>query len=238
MKLNTSCMRILKIIIVALLCFFFVSKVYSFKGGEHKVSQNVCQNSTDTVRYNLSNNQTNTKGQFRFIISFPYINSFYLVPQNENIKNTIGFMGSTFGLDYFYDTNQYVNLSFSQILDYYNPLPIKNYGKIYETINSYYWGLSNNHKIKRFSLGYGFCFAKNSWELINNNWDENSSTRKPVTKTNYVVGLVFPIYFQITPAFYFGIIYRPTFLRVNVLPTYKYEHSISLDIGWKIPLNN
>lgn len=232
-------MKKLKILIIILFCFSFVYKGYSTDRdvGVQKVPQIIYPNSTDTVIDNLVNTQNNTKGQFRFIVSFPYINSFYLTPQNENSKNNIGFMGGAFGLDYFYSNNQYANLSFSQILDYYSPLPLKNYGKIYEVMNSYYLSLSNNHKIERFSFGYGFSFAKNSWEQINNNWDENSSKRKPITKANYALGLVFPAYFQITPTFYLGIIYRPTFLRPNIVPTYKYEYSLSIDIGWRIPLN-
>ncbi len=229
----------IKILIFIAFCLLFSSKSYSDSKDEdeQRLLQKINLNSTDTINNIPIRYQNIRKGMFRFIWSFPYINSFYLNPHNENTKNNTGFIGCTYGLDYFYKTNRYINFSFSQIIDYYIPLPIRrNYNKIYEGIDSYYICLSNNHKIRRFSLGYGFSIAQNNWGVINNNWDENSSTREPVEKTNYALGLISSFYYQITPIFHFGIVYRPTFLRPDIEPTFKYEHSISIDIGWKIPL--
>jgi hypothetical protein len=230
-------MRKMKILIVVALCILFAYKGYSCSYvSVQEFVQDDNLSSKDTVNGKKIEDYNMTKGTFRFIVSFPYINSFYLQPKNEDSKNNTGFMEVTFGLDYFYLTNGYINFSFSQIVDFYSPLPFINYWKVYEVMDSYYISLSNNHKVNRFSFGYGFSFAQNNWELINNGWDENSSTREPVKKTNYAFGLVFSTYFQLTPTFHLGIVYRPTFLRPDIEPTFKYEHTISIDIGWKIKI--
>jgi hypothetical protein len=217
---------------------FFATKSYSRNSlvSGQKFVQDDNLSSKDSVNGNNIEDLNMTKGTFRFIVSFPYINSFYLQPKNENSKNNTGFMGGTYGLDYFYKSNRYINFSFSQIVDFYSPLPFRDYEKVYEVMDSYYISLLNNHKVNRFSFGYGFSFAQNNWELINNGWDENSSMREPVEKNNYALGLVFSSYFQMTPTFHLGIVYRPTFLRPDIEPTFKYEHTISIDIGWKIPI--
>ena len=229
-------MRNLRILMAISLCVFFASKSYSSNSyvSTQKFVQEDNLSSKDSVNDNNNEDLNMTKGTFRFIVSFPYINSFYLQPENENFKNNTGFMGSTFGLDYFYKTNRYFNFSFSQIVDFYSPLPFRDHEKVYELMDSYYISLSNNHKVNRFSFGYGFSFAQNNWEVINNSWDENSSTREPVKKTNNAIGLVSSSYFQLTPTFHLGIVYRPTFLRPDIEPMFKYEHTISIDIGWKI----
>ncbi|MEA3445051.1 MAG: hypothetical protein U9R19_10045 [Bacteroidota bacterium] len=231
-------MRKLNILITITFCILFAYRSYSYNSyvSEQEFVRDDNLSSKDSVNGNNIEDQNMSKGMFRFIVSFPYINSFYLQPKNENSKNNTGFMRVTFSLDYFYKTNRHINLSFSQIVDFFSPLPFRDYWKVYEVMDSYYISLSNNHKVNRFSFGYGFSFAQNNWELINNGWDESSTTREPVKKTNYAFGLVSSSYFQLTPTFHLGIVYRPTFLRSDIEPTFKYEHTISIDIGWKIPI--
>jgi len=178
--------------------------------------------------------QDSTKGQILIHLSFPYINNFHFSPDNEGTKNNTGFMGYSVGLDYFYKVNRYVNFSFSQIQYFYLPIAFVDKGDEYELMSSYIFNLTNNYQVNRFSVGYGIVFSKNSWELRNRSWDENSPTRKPVKKDNNTFGLSFSTYYQLTQSFHLGLIYRPTFLRVNSDPMFKYEHTISIDIAWKI----
>jgi hypothetical protein len=219
------------ILIIFSLCLLFTLKSYSIDSnadGQNSF-QMIYINSSDTIK-------GITKGQISLHLSLPYINNFHLNPVNEGTKNNTGFMGYSVGLDYYYKPNQFVNLSFSQIQDFFLPIAFVDRGDEYELMSSYVFNLTNNHKVKRFSLGYGIAFSKNSWELRNLSWDENSSTRKPVKKNNNALGLSFSSYYQLTQSFYVGFIYRPTFLRLNSDPTFKYEHTISIDIAWKIRL--
>lgn len=198
--------------------------------------QRIYLNSTDTTNRYFSYEQGNNKGQLLLHLSLPYINSFQLTPMNENTKNNTGFYGISLGLDYFYNRNQYVNISASGVMDFFAPAGAVDIWGEYELMSSAYLSLSNNHKIKRFSLGYGLSYAKNTWDFRNYGGDETVPTREPVKKTNNALGLVFSSYFQATPHFYIGVIYRPTFLRLDVVPAFKYEHLISIDFAWKIRL--
>lgn len=231
-------MRKLKILIVVSLCLSCFSESFSAIRivDEQEFSQKNNLNPKDTID-NFVNRQGKTKGQFLLHLSLPYINSFHFNPENEKIKNNTGFMGYSVGLDYLYNTTQYLNISFAQIQDFFLPIAFVDKGDEYELMSSSYISLSNNHKINRLSVGYGLSFAQNSWDLKNHSWDENSSAREPVKKTSNAFGLVSSTYFQIIKSFYLGVIYRPTFYRLNIEPTFKYEHSISIDFTWKIPLN-
>lgn len=181
--------------------------------------------------------QDSAKGQILIHLSLPYFNNFHFSPVNEGTKDNTGFMGYSVGLDYFYKVNQYVNFSFSQIQDFFLPIIFVDRGDEYELMSSYLLNLTNNYQVNRLSIGYGIVFSKNSWELRNLFWDENSSTRKPEKKNNNTIGLSFSTYYQITQSFHLGMIYRPTFLRINSDLMFNYEHTISFDIAWKIKLN-
>jgi hypothetical protein len=197
-------------------------------------------NSTDTInKYYNYYERWNNKGQLLLHLSLPHINSFLLTPENEGTKSNTGFWGISLGLDYFHSKNQYVNLSLSGVSDFFAPVPaaVDIWGE-YELMSSAYLSLSNNHKIKRFSLGYGLSYVENTWDLRDYGGDETVPTREPVKKTNYALGLIFSSYFQATPNFYLGVIYRPTLLRPDIKPTFKYEHLISIDFAWKIRLFN
>lgn len=231
-------MRKLKILIVLSLCFSCISESISAtrEGHGQEFSQKIRSNPTDTLGDYIKK-QDKPKGQFFLHLSLPYINSFHLHPENETKKNNTGFMGYSVGLDYYYNTTQYLNISFSQIEDFFLPIAFVDKGDEYELMSSSYFSLSNNHKINKFAIGYGLSFAQNSWDLRNHTWDENSSARKPIKKTNNAFGLVYSTYFQITQHFHLGVIYKPSFYRLNSETTFKYEHSVSIDFAWKIPIN-
>jgi len=195
-------------------------------------------NSADTTNSYFTYEPGSKKGQLLLHISLPYVNSFRLNPENEGPKVNTGFWGISLGLDYFHSRNQYINLSASGVTDFFLPFPaaVDLRGE-YELMSSSYFSLSNNHKIKRFSVGYGLSYVRNTWDLSCYGGDETiTQTREPVKKSNYALGLIFSSYFQVTPHFYIGLIYRPTFLRPGIDPTFKYEHLISIDFAWKIRL--
>ena len=172
---------------------------------------------------NVSFEQDSTKGQILLQLSLPYINNFYLKPLDEGTKNNSGFIGYSIGIDYYYKSNHYVNFSFSQIQDFFIPIVFVDRGDEYERMGSSIFSLTNNHIVNRLTIGYGFVFSKNSWELRNILWDKNSSTREPVKKDNNAIGFSLSTYYHFYQCGYLGIIYRPTFLRLNVNPTFKYE---------------
>ena len=199
---------------------------------------NLYLNSTDTSKKYSRYRQLYNKGELYLTLSLPYINSFLLKPENETTKSNTGFWGIRAGLDYFHTKNQFLNLSVNALSDFFVPVPAAiDISGEYEIMSSAYLSLSNNHIIRRFSLGYGIAYARNTWELrYAPKLDPPPPTRAPVKKSHYSLGLISSAYYQAGKRFNMGIIYRPGLLRFATGNHFQYEHLISLDLGWKIRL--
>lgn len=179
-----------------------------------------------------------SRGDIYLHLSLPHINVFRLVPENESVKSNMGFWGITAGLDYYYDSDRFFNMGVSAVSDFFCPVPAAiDISGEYELMSSVYLSFSNNYKMKRFSLGYGLSFSKNTWDFrYYDIFNPPPATREPVKKTNNALGLIMTSYFQLSQRFNIGIIYRPTFYRFNAINKFQYEHLISIDFAWKIKL--
>jgi len=193
-------------------------------------------NSADTISKYYSYSQSDNKGEFHLHLSLPHMNTFCLNPKNEDYKVSIGFWGLSIGLDYYHSSNQFINIGVSGVMDFFLPFPAAvDLSGEHEAANSLYVSLSNNHKVGRFSIGYGLSFGRNTWSFIyHDRFDPPPPTRDPVTRSHNVLGLIFPSYFQLGERFNIGVVYRPTFYRPNLTKKFSYEHLISVDFAWKI----
>jgi hypothetical protein len=198
--------------------------------------QRIYVNSADTIGRFFRYKQANNKGELYLHLSFPHINSFYLTPENEETKSNTGFWGLTIGLDYYHSKKQFINLGISGVSDFFVPFPAAvDISGEYELMSSRYISLSNNHRLRRFTIGYGLSYARNTWDFrYYDRFDPPPPTREPVKKSNNAFGLIFPTYFQLGEHFNIGVVYRPTFYRLNMTDKFKYEHLISIDFAWKI----
>lgn len=177
------------------------------------------------------------KGDLLLHVSLPHINSFYLKPIDEDsAKSNTGFWGAKIGLDYFHHNRQFLNLSVSAVSDFFVPVPAAvDISGEYDLMSSTYLSISNNHKIKRFSAGYGLSFSKNTWDhRYYDRFGPPPPKRDPIKKTDYSFGLIFPFYSQFGDYFSLGLIYRPSILKVHPETYFKYEHLISIDFAWKL----
>lgn len=198
--------------------------------------QRIYLNSTDTISRYYKYGKANNKGELLLHLSLPYINSFNLKPKNEGTKINTGFWGLTVGLDYYHSKNQFLNVGVSGVLDFIVPFPAPvDFSGEHEWMSSRYVSVSNNHKLGRFSLGYGLSYAKNTWEFrYYDRFDPLPPTREPIKRSHNAFGLIFPSYFQLGEQFNVGVIYRPTFYIPTRTNQYVYEHLISIDMAWKI----
>jgi hypothetical protein len=178
------------------------------------------------------------KGNLYWNFSFPHVNSFSFKPQGESIKLNTGFMGFSTGFDYFYAQNRYLNLTASTVMDFFIPFPAPvDFNGEWEFMGSSYLSLSNNYKIKQFSIGYGLSYAKNRWTHKNFQWlDSIPPLREDAFTSHNSLGFVLNAYYQLGKRFNLGFIYRPTFIRFGATPTFQYEHLMSFDLAWKIRL--
>jgi len=194
-------------------------------------------NSADTIskyfRYNPDN-----KGELHLHLSLPHFNFFCLVPESEGVSINTSFWGLTIGLDYYHSQNQFINLGASYAFGFVFPIPasVRLIGEI-ESGSSRYISLSNNHRIRRFAIGYGLSYGRNTWDYrYFEPEDHFLGASESVTKSHDVFGFIFPTYFQIGERFNMGVVYRPTFYRPILTKKFAYEHLISIDFAWKIRL--
>lgn len=177
-------------------------------------------------------------GNLSLLLSIPYINSFLVKPTAQTIKSNLGFLGIGAGLEYEYSTNRSLQLSAKFATDFQLPFPapLDVFGEK-EYLSSFYLIFSNQYYVKQFSLGYGLSLAKNTWNVsfragempIPPDWI-------PIKERTYSLGLAFPLYYNLSPHFGIGCLYRPTFLQFDSSPTFRYEQLISLEFAWKIGL--
>lgn len=195
-------------------------------------------NSADTIERYFRYSQSDHKGELHLHLSLPHVNSFRFTPENEGTKINTGFWGLTLGLDYFHSKNQFVDLRLSGVSDFFVPVPAAvDISGEYELMSSLYISFSNNHRIGRFTLGYGLSYAKNIWDFrYYDSFDPAPPTRDQIKRSHSSFGLIFPSYFQFGEHFNMGIVYRPTFFRTNQPDNFEYEHVISVDFAWKIRL--
>lgn len=175
------------------------------------------------------------KGNWYGYFSFPHINSFLLKPEDEGIKSNTGFWGVSSGLDYFYATNKYVEMSIDLVSDFFVPVPaaVDIFGE-YELMTSSYIAITNNTILRRFSLGYGVVFAKNVWDLREaTEILPGVEYREAANKQQASLGVIFASKLRIKKNVFIGLKYRPTFIRFGGDPILAYEHLISFDLGFR-----
>lgn len=200
--------------------------------------QRIYINSADTSSKYYRFGQSNNKGELHIHLSLPHINSFRLMPENEGAKINTGFWGLTIGLDYYHSKNQFINIGVSGVSSFFVPFPAAvDISGEYELMSSSYISLSNNHRLRRFTIGYGLSYAKNTWDFrYYDRFNPPPPTRDPIKKSHNAFGLILPTYFQLGEHFNIGVVYRPTFYRLTTKDKFLYEHLISIDFAWKIRL--
>lgn len=174
----------------------------------------------------------------RLNLLMPYVNQFAYRPYLTDYKNSIGFIGIGVGGDYFYKPSRFVSVEIATMMNFPVPFPASvHYGGAVIFFKSSHILIGTNYKLRRFSLGYGLALSRNNWELkyygntiINPNMIENQVI-------SYNLGLNFPINYQLSKNFHFGINYRPALLQLAPKFGFNYEHLISLNLAWKFRIS-
>jgi hypothetical protein len=195
-------------------------------------------NPSDTTSRVYDYYKTPHKGQLNFIYTLPWVNNFYLQPSQETSKANTGFWGISAGLEYYYKENKYLSLTGSAVMDFFIPFPAAvDFSGEFENMYSVYSSLTDNFRFRRFTLGYGLNFSRNTWKLVyHDRFDPPPPTREPATKSSNSIGFTIDGYYQLGKRFHVGLIYRPTLLNLKPEVDFKYEHLISIDFAWKIRL--
>lgn len=179
------------------------------------------------------------KNDLRLDLKLPHINSMSFNPKKEYRADKIGFNGYGIGLEYNYSEKRFVETSFSLAMTFELPFPAPLDREHSIALYSYYISLTDNIIVNKFTFGYGVNYAVNqrnevyrSFEIINTPLPNNTYD------TNRNLGLTLQSYYKIGKTLNLGLIYRPSVLNLNNKITPIYEHLISLELNWRIPLSN
>ena len=171
-------------------------------------------------------------------ILFPVINWFnYTNEENESLSR-LGFGFWNLGVDYYYKSNMFINLTVGEAYDLKLPATLS-YGfggRDSEKIQILYVSLSNNHLIGKFELGYGISYGYDRWKFKEDTEDPQSNSYNVSRLYFQSLGLVFPAHYQTNSGFYFGLIYRPMLVQFSEKIRFQYQHTLSIDLGWRIRL--
>ncbi len=177
-------------------------------------------------------------------VSMPWINMFSADYGMPGRRSNVGFMGASVGLDYFWADNSFVNISAAGIMDAFIlfPAPV-DYEGMHDHMFSVYGYVSNNHLLarKRFSFGYGVSFGRDTWNTLNHGrWPDDATeeemSRESIHRVSNSLGLVVPLYYYTRRSLYMGLVYRPMIVQFADKARFRYGHTASFEIGWRIKL--
>jgi hypothetical protein len=168
------------------------------------------------------------KGTINLSLSLPIPSFFYLQPESENYVS-IGSFGLQTGVDYFYKNNRYVSLNFGAGTDIFGEYLGKGYR---ESANLLFANLMNNYIAGRLDFGYGINLSKFQWRRIT----YGDTTNRDKTVKNILAGFSLSTQYRFGNYFRLGILYQPDLFRINTSPAFKYQHYISLNLTWKLPI--
>ena len=198
------------------------------------------------MKRKLKKHEIYGKGTWDLRLSLPYINHFISKPNGEGRISSAGFLGAAIGFDYYHQSAQYLSMIVGTVMNYEIPVPMGvdyEYGEVItesKFCDSKVIGLTNNHRYKFFSLGYGLSYSHNNCGRRYNGGYTPEGIRDDIPPnkdyTNNAIGLLFTTYWLSKSNFSFGVIYRPSFIRLNMNPVFRYEHLISIDFVWRIRL--
>lgn len=172
------------------------------------------------------------KGSIYWHFALPHANSFY-IKTNTGHRNSEGFWGIESGLDYFYKNNQYVSVYAGAATDYFVPVPaaVDIFGE-YQSSSGKFLNVKNNYRIGSFDLGYGVSYSTLLWRKKN----YADSTFTPKSKSNSAIGFSFTSSFRFSGLFQIGFLYQPYFISIDNKVRIDYQHQISMELIWKIPI--
>lgn len=179
--------------------------------------------------------QENKTGQIEIMVSVPYVNNFYSVPEGESAKFGTGFWGLSGGLGYQYSPNKFARLTLSSQIQYEVPvlMGIDYEDGVYEGQSTANLSLTDNYQLKRWTFGYGLSYSWNSWHISYMGKDYIPPHQVSRQVLNQSLGLNLTTYFNLFKNLDVGIVYRPQFLTLHPTTKLNYQHSISLDIALK-----
>lgn len=182
------------------------------------------------------------KGRLNVSLSLPWTQFYSILPPARGVRRYAhGFIGIGAGVEYLYRDKTGLALEWNGMLNIFIPVlaPLDiEYSGPYEGSSAMALSLAEYRHFRRFTLGYGINFTRNSWGYNYNDepLEEGGEVPPPTFGTEslyeqyWSAGVVASAYVNLTPKIIFGVTYRPTFYRFTLPRKFCYEHTISLDL--------
>lgn len=172
------------------------------------------------------------KGTIDWHIALPHVNFFHIAT-NNGYRSSGGFWGIESGLDYFYQDNRFISVYGGAATDFFVPVPAAvDIRGMHQSSSGFFVSARNNYRVGSFDLGYGISYSRLNWRMTNN----IDSTFIPQTKHNSAFELSFISAFRFGQYFQLGLLYQPYFISIDNRIKTDYQHQISIELIWKIPL--
>ncbi len=173
-----------------------------------------------------------------FQISLPSVNYLFQQPDGyTNPKQGVGSAGIGLGLDYYYKDDHFIHSYFLMGTDVFFIPPVPQTFLWAQQHNMSFMSicLSHGQRAGRFSMSQGLSFSRNYF-WPDQFWGDDFNFNQTARSVTNVYGFYFDLYLQLNHNFYLGVIYKPSVWRVSGERPQAYEHSVSLDLSWKLPL--
>ena len=175
---------------------------------------------------------------FRFSVTIPAANFFYLQTDSGKINSASGF-GISGQLEYFLKKNYYLSLNVGATLNPFSPEPdsVYLYNRHYigfeQISSSYYSNFRINKITPGFEYGIGLAFATLKWSA--NNIVKSTDSTRFYNQSYYKslnFGLCSNISYRLTPNLNIGLQYQ-SFLCDLRRRKYTYQHFVTTQLIWR-----
>lgn len=174
------------------------------------------------------------KGTWRWELGIPLINHYYL-QQNNVARFKTGIWGFETDIDYFYKDKRYISFTLGKATNYFIiPFVNAEYNEQHTSpleVRYVYASFRKNYCIQRFDLGYGINFSNLDYP-----GKYNDTTFAGYQKLGFGLGLSISAGYAEGNYYHIGILYQPTFINFNNRQQIDYQHLLSFELLWRIPV--
>jgi hypothetical protein len=168
------------------------------------------------------------KGTLNFSFSLPFMIHFNM-RSIDGRRRSGGVLGLEAGVDYYYRDNNYLSVSLGAGTDQ----GAEHIGKGYaQTGNNLFASLRNNHTIGNLDVGYGLSLSQLVWSNIT----LGDTIKMDQSLKNKTLGLSLYANYRLGQRFRIGALYQPGIINIGTTPASGYQHYISFNLVWKMPM--
>ena len=170
------------------------------------------------------------KGTINLTLAVPFTTLFSLTAFDKHYQYG-GIFGIEPGLEYFYRDNRYLSFSLGGGIGGRGRF-VEHFGRGHiESVSAVYTSLRSNRVIGSLDLGYGINLSQLSWNDLT--YGDTINVNKSIVTNG--AGLSLNGTYRIGQYFRIGILYQPNLINLSH-PAFDYQHYISLNLIWKLPI--